>query len=294
MKALAAFAMKRSFNVYLLAAISAAMPFTFWLSAALVGLVTLRKGHTEGIGALLAALAGSTLGMVYLGNAVAYLPLYLSSTAIVLLASVLRSTQAWNLTLIAGTGIAITYSMIAATFLGSIFDPVTDQLLAQLSTIPDANVYRQLVEDMAMNNGFILIFAGGSVDLAVLILMLARSWQSSLYNPGGFRQEMHQLRLAPWMVIVLVVLAFIVSKLNMYALEPVILPLLITGITLVQSVMAKRDMGGPWIAALYIGMLLVPYMLPLVVILGMIDAFVDLRARVPASKNTQGNNDNEV
>ena len=283
MKALASFAMKRSFNVYLLAAISAAMPFTFWLSTALVGLVTLRKGHTQGVWALLATLAGATVGIIYLGNTVAYLPVLIGSTAIVLLATVLRTTMAWSYTLLAGTGIAMAYSAVATMFFGSLFDPITDQLLAQLNVIPEANVYQQIVADMAQNNGFILVFVGGSVDLAIFALMLSRSWQSSLYNPGGLRTEMYALRLKPWMVLVLLVLGLIISKLNVYALEPVVLPLLIAGIALVQSIMAKRDMGGPWIAALYIGMLLVPYMLPLIVILSMTDSVIDIRARIPKS-----------
>lgn len=281
MKALAEFAMKSHFNAYALAAVSAAFPFTFWLSAALVGLVTLRKGQTQGIKLLLAVLIGAIAGISYLGTVVAFMPVLIGCTAIVLLASVLRVTQDWGYTLLSGTGIAIVFSLLAVTFAGDAFNVISEQVLVQLKSVPDTEAYQQLFIDMAENNGLVLVFTSGSVDLAIIVLMLARSWQSGLYNPGGFRKEFHQLRLKPWMVLLLMLVGFIIAQVNVYALEPAIMPLLIAGIALVQSVMAKRDMGGPWIAALYVSMLLVPYMLPLVIVLAAVDSVIDIRSRIP-------------
>lgn len=286
MRAIAEFAMKKPFNAYALAAVSAAFPFLFWLSAALVGLVTLRRGQSQGITVLVAAIIGALAGLIYVGEIVAYMPVLLSCSAIVLLASVLRSTMSWAYTLISGTGIAILFGILAVTFVGDTFNAMIQQIIIQLDAMPESNdAMRQIFVDMAENNGLALVFAGGSVDLAIVILMLARSWQSGLYNPGGFRKEFHELRLKPWMIAALVLIALAISQINVYALEPAIMPLLISGIALVHCLMAKRDMGGPWLFIFYIGMLLVPYMLPLVVIAAAIDSVADLRRFVSEANN---------
>jgi len=282
MKALAEFAMKRSFNAYALAAVSAAFPFTFWISAALVGLVTLRKGQAQGISMLFAALVGTMAGIFYVGTVVAFIPVLLGCTAIVLLASVLRYTGDWSYTLVSGTVIAMIFGLFAVTFVGDTFNAILEQIVRQLDSMPDSSeAMKQLFLDMAANNGLALVFAGGSVDLAIVILMLARSWQSNLYNPGGFRKEIHQLRLKPWMVAALIIIGVIIIQINVYALEPAIMPLLIAGVALVHAVMAKRDMGGPWIAIFYLGMLLVPYVLPLVIVMAAADSVIDIRSKVP-------------
>ena len=39
------------------------------------------------------------------------------------------------------------------------------------------------------------IFASGFVASLILTLLLARWWQSALFNPGGFRKEFYALRL---------------------------------------------------------------------------------------------------
>lgn len=154
MKALAELAMKRPFNAYALAAVSAAFPLTFWLSAAFVGLVTLRKGQTQGISMLLAALAGSIVGMTYVGSIVAFMPVLLGCTSIVLLGTVLRNTNRWSYTLISGTGLAILFGILAVTFVGDVFRSMTQQIIIQLDSMPDTSeTMRQIFVDMAENNG---------------------------------------------------------------------------------------------------------------------------------------------
>lgn len=293
MKSIASFAMKSPVNAYALAAISAAFPITFWLSAALVGLVTLRRGHTAGVRLLFATLAGALGGIIFLNSVMAFIPVMLSSVAIVLLASVLRVTMDWRITLLSGTVLAVIFSAFSVMFFASQFQPIADQIMLAVADMPENSVYRLLMTDMAENNGFILVFTGGAVDLAVITLMLSRSWQSALYNPGGFRTEFHQLRLQPWMVVLLLITAYIIYRVNVYALEPAVLPLLLSGVALVHGMMAKRDLGGPWLIMFYVGMLLVPYMLPLVMLLAVIDSVADFRSRVSA-KNDPGDTDDEV
>ena len=286
MRFLAELAMKRPVNALVISAISAALPLTFWLAAAIVGLVTLRRGQTEGIKVLSGAILGIIIGVISTGTFVAYVAVMLMCPMSVILALVLRNTQSWAWTLITASGCGILLALTASVVLVEPFQAINQELINIVQQSGQQDVYEQLILPLTTHNALPILMAGGSVDMSVMSLILARYWQSALFNPGGFRAEFHALRLQPWMVLTLIVAAGLISLWTMFALEPVLMPLLIAGTALIHGLVAKKELGGVWITVFYIALLLFsPYVLPLLLLMAMADAWIDFRTRIRPSSN---------
>src|SRR5690606_39352678 len=84
--------------------------------------------------------------------------------------------------------------------------------------------------------------------MALISLMIGRYWQGGLYNPGGFRQEFHQLRLPVMSSIGLLVLVVLAPQwASLAMLSPVSsVPLLIGGRALPRGGVGARDLGRGW------------------------------------------------
>ena len=287
MRFLAELAMKRPVNALVICAISAALPLTFWLAAAIVGLVTLRKGQTEGIKVLSGAILGIIVGAILTGTFVAYVAVMLMCPVSVVLALVLRNTQSWAWTLVTASACGILLALTATVVLAEPFKAINQELISMMQQSgQQGGLYEQLILSLTAHNALPVLMAGGSVDMSVLSLILARYWQSALFNPGGFRAEFHALRLQPWMVLTLIIAAGLISLWTMFALEPVLMPLLIAGTALIHGLVAKKELGGVWITVFYIALLLfTPYVLPLLLLMAMADAWIDFRARIRPSSN---------
>ncbi|VAW95745.1 putative membrane protein [hydrothermal vent metagenome] len=133
--------------------------------------------------------------------------------------------------------------------------------------------------------------AAAGVSLNVLLcLFLARAWQAQLYNPGGFRNEFHALRLGQRLA--LVSLGFIALSLlplgvvSHMAGEIVIVILslyVIQGLALLHSIVAQRGLHVAWLVVLYLVMLFImPHLLVLVAVMGLVDTWADFRRRLAA------------
>ncbi|WP_428239662.1 hypothetical protein [Gynuella sp.] len=286
MKFLAELAMKQPVNAFVISAISAALPLTFWLAAAIVGLVTLRKGQTEGIKALSGAILGIVIGAVSTGSLTAYVTVILMCPVVVILALVLRNTQSWAWTLMSASGCGIVLAITAAFALEEPFKAINQELVNFVQQSGQNGLYEQLIMTLTEKNALPMLMAGGSVDMAILSLILARYWQSALFNPGGFRVEFHALRLQPWMVLTLIAMAGLISLWSLFALEPTIMPLLISGTALIHGIVAKKELGGVWLTVFYIALLLFTlYALPFILLLAIADAWFDFRTRIRPSSN---------
>ena len=173
-------------------------PFSYILSGTPLALVTLRKGVTFGTQVALLSLALTLLATLAL-NMPPALPLaFLVSVWIPVLccAEVLRKTQSQGMmVLCAGAaGLLFTASIYARldelqNWWQDLFQRLQDYGLSQLDAaqLEQAN---QLVTSLLS-----ALFASGFVLGLISALLLARWWQSALFNPGGFREEFHALRL---------------------------------------------------------------------------------------------------
>ncbi|WP_127555773.1 hypothetical protein [Saccharospirillum alexandrii] len=275
MMGLARFAMKSQLNAGVLAAGFAALPMLYALSAALVALVTLRRGATEGTRVLMWSLAGGLVSWQLTGMILPLLVLPVTA----LLAMVMRSVQSWSVLLTVAALLGIALALAAQGLLNDRFEAVITQVQQGVAGADTSQPMWQMLESVKPNAAFLVM----TVELleALLCLVLARYWQAGLYNPGGFRQEFHALRISGRLLIALVLLAGLAYVVKPAAMLLLLLPLLFAGVALVHGVIAKTNMGGQWLLAFYVGgLLLNQFILPLLVLGAVIDGVLDIRARL--------------
>lgn len=258
------------------------IPWLFWLGAAIVGLDTLRRGLLPSLPVIIAAALPAGWWLIQ-GDAIP-----LSSILLVtLMAVVLRERMRWSEALIVGA-LAGAAMVQLGLFLppggaGPLLEqlrqgsPEVDRMLGELS--------RQGVETEQLAT----LLIGGVTGLIVLLttvacLALARSWQAGLYNPGGFREEFHALRLAPRELAVVVVLGIVGMVLGIPALGMLLwVPLLVAGIGLVHGFIGLKGMNGLWLVAFYVLLITTWPMILIVLLLAFIDSLVDFRGRLARS-----------
>jgi hypothetical protein len=206
MRGLAAFVMKGRWQAVLciagLALLSLIIPFASLLSAAALGLVTLRVGARESVWVMLSSLCVSGVGGVLITGD-AYLALAYGlllwapvwPVAIVLRESA-RLTWALELAALLGMLVVLGIYMVvpdpAQMWAGSLerfMQPIMDQAPAGFDKAQFAQSAAAVAHYMSG------LIAAGSVLSLILGLLLARYWQAVLYNPGGFRSEFIALEL---------------------------------------------------------------------------------------------------
>ncbi len=283
MHVLAEFILKGRTQAIVVAVIAALLPLLFWISAAAVCLVTLRKGVAKGglviVWALIPAIMWSRQGdftpiIVIVGSYA--------------LAIVLRSTVSWQR--------VIQVALLLTVFAGLIQQHFNGDVLAQLvqgvqqmmmQTSPKTSEYLS-AESQWLLQATLGVFDTLHFAMMFSSLLLARWWQSRLYNPGGLQQEFHQLRFSPWFALSLLAIIIIAKSSGgefIRWIPVMVTPLVIAGFALAHGSVAKRSLGRSWLVALYIATILLgPYVITMLVFIAAIDTFVDIRNRIPASQ----------
>lgn len=280
MKGLATFVMRGRFQALLVAVAGAGSLLFCWISAAVVALVTLRKGAAAG-GWLLAwtLLPAGTLLFVY--GDTGPLSLLVGTAA---LALVLRATVNLPLALLAAVplGGLVGLSLVAfsgdqlqqiASYFGDFLASIEQQLSAGGEAIvlsrPDAG---QIAGMMG---------AATAVSSA-LCLLLARYWQAALYNPGGFGQEFRAIYYPPAITVALALGAIALAALGQtYRSWAIIcvLPLAFAGLALVHARVAARGQGMGWLVGFYVAWLVFDPVKLLVVFAAIADSWFNFRQR---------------
>ncbi|HUH36823.1 MAG TPA: hypothetical protein VL027_02650 [Spongiibacteraceae bacterium] len=256
-----------------------------WLGIAAVALVTLRRGSGEGIYLLLWALLPAGV-IAAVGNDIG--PVGTLVTTVVM-ALVLRNTVSWPSTLLAGVVVAVLFGfalqVLGADYLAglrALFDELFTQMRSQLDDGQGALLKSPEVLQIAGLLGL------SNLASSVACLLLARWWQSLLYNPGGFRSEWLALRLSPVAVAALLGLAAVLIALGQpyrfWVLLPVV-PLILAGFALAHAVAARRGWGGGALVLFYLVWLLVDWAKLALLVVAAADSWLDLRRRVKPRLN---------
>ncbi|WP_444929385.1 hypothetical protein ACJJIF_16325 [Microbulbifer sp. SSSA002] len=252
------------------------------ISPAILALVSLRRGSSNGLmvlaWALLPAVVTYMTGHVPLQVA----GLTISGFVVVFCAAIaLRSTQSWAAALMTATAASVVGVLLTSNLSGGLVQGLEQSLEATgVSWSPGA---REALEQNPLAE---VQFTGNLSWLlamfAVLALVLGRYWQALLYNPGGFRQEFHQLRLPRWLALVGMLLWLLCLATPGYAHWGLVaaLPLQVAGIALVHWQVADRNWGIGPLVAMYV--MLVVAAMPLVGFLcglALVDSWIDIRGR---------------
>ncbi|TLF51552.1 hypothetical protein FEI13_07725 [Halomonas urmiana] len=264
------------------AAAGTAIPWLFWLGAAVVGLVTLRQGMAASLPVILAAAAPAGLWWTQ-GDVI---PLA-SVLLVTLMAVVLRARLSWGEAIIAGTlagagmiQLGIFLPPGGAAFVLEQLRQGSPDIAAMLSELSAQGMDTEHLAGLMISGVTALIV----LLAAVACLALARGWQAGLYNPGGFREEFHALRLLPRELAMLVMLGVLGGVLGLPALGMLAwVPLLVAGIALVHGVIGLKGMNGLWLVAFYVLLITTWPMILIVLLMAFIDTFADFRGRLARS-----------
>jgi len=261
------------------------------ISPATVGLVSLRKGSQEGVVVLLwAALPLIASYFFDQGSSLLTFISGLSLLMTLIAANVLRVTGSWQWTILTSMLTAMMVMFAIALLLSTDVDLLVDRLSTMFAEI--AQQQSSQVEPFIASRP--LVLGLGALMLAVstiLCLFVSRWWQAMLYNPGGFGEEFRQLRLdvraAGLSIIAFVVALYLPTEYRFWA-ELMVLPLLLSGLSLMHYGVNVAALGKAWLVFMYVGLVVSgPVIGGLLVGLGLADSLLNLRLRLTASKDRE-------
>jgi hypothetical protein len=296
MRPLAEFVMRGRIHALAVAAIATGTAFFYWFAAAIVALVTLRKGTKEGFLIFIwCSLPAATLWH-YRDD---IMPLACLPGAFIG-AWALRSALSWSSALITTCLCGLVVAILLSSFGEGKMTEVVTQTQSFFASI-EHELNQNSEQDSNKNNGdeamtllvpaemittdFVAgVFGVFTTFISTIALVLARWWQATLYNPGGFRQEFHLLRFSPVQAGVLFVLMLGLSQsASAYAVWAGIfaVPLLFSGIALVHGLVAQKQLSSHWLGLFYGLLVLVDPFKLVIAILAVLDSWFNFRGRLP-------------
>ena len=290
MRFVAEYALKSRTNAIIATALGAAVPFLFWVAAAVVSVVTLRKGGKDGSQVMLWGVLPAIFWLAQ-GDLT---PAFVIIGAYIM-ALVLRQSVSWSRTLLVGSVIGA----IAA----STVQWLPPELMSEL-----AAASREMILGSAELEGrtggeldlfLVSLFSGVISAVHVLMIigcvMLGRFWQASLFNPGGFRDEFHQLRLPVWAGLVLgtvIVFGTGVTSEAIKWIPSLTLPLIFACIALVHAVVAIKQLSSYWLTAFYFVLFIAGHSLyVLMIFVALLDSSLNFRQRLTKSSGRSSDQD---
>ena len=281
MRAVAEYVMRGRSQALWVSVLGASTLMFSWLSAAVLALVTLRKGPLEGGYILAWAVLPAGFLLAVFGD-IGPLGMILGTTA---LAALLRWSVSWPLTLCAGSVVGVVTGL-GMLWLGVSYLQQLEAFFAELF----ANFQQQL---SAQSGEEVVLKAPGTVTIAgllglmnalscVMCLLLARWWQALLYNPGGFREEFHGLRFSPATSSVLVVVILAISTFGLEYRPWAVLfaiPLSIAGLGLMHARAAHRGQGSAYLTLFYVLWILLDAVKLIVIGMAIADSWINFRSR---------------
>lgn len=274
------------------------IPFGGTVSVLIAALVTLCQGALEGA---LVSVVATVPYLVYTLFPDKNQPLLVMSLLAVMIVSnvltwafavLLRRYNNWNrvielaalLSILIVATIHIEYPGVADWW-GTQFTAYFTKSLPLIDSVkPDAlpsDVQAQLVM-FAKNyaTGFAVVVVLLNIILQVLI---ARWWQAAMFNPGGLRKELYQIRLG-YVAGIVFVCGLVLSAIgNNTVLD--IMPILYTtfcvaGLSLLHNLVQLTKAAWVWLALVYAVLVWVfPYSVVIIAILGLLDTGIDFRKR---------------
>jgi uncharacterized protein YybS (DUF2232 family) len=254
----------------------------YWIGGAALALVTLRQGAKDGFLLLLWALLPALMVAWYAGETAPMVVLLGSWMA----AIILRETSSWPLALTGITAFglitAITVLFIGPQWLDNVAE-VAEQFIEQLN---------QQVQTGESTAGVIIpptvMQIVGMLGLVytmttVVCVVLGRSWQAALYNPGGFGVEFRQVRLPPTLAVplFLVVMAGMVQGGDLLPWAYLLaVPFIISGIALVHALVAAKASSSASLWLFYGLLILVNPVKDILILAALLDSFFDLRSKL--------------
>lgn len=285
MRALAEFVMRGRVQAISVAIAGVVLPFFVWVSAAVIGLVALRRSGQDTVVVLGWSVLAAIAMMLWQGDSGPVVALI--GTAIA--AWVLRISRSWPYALI--TIVAI--GLLSAAVLSVSDSRFVAMLVGMLNEFLLKLRAQMSAEQAALLGQMSAVQVSGllgvrSASLMVIALLLARWWQAMLYNAGGFREEFHSLRLPVTVVIGLIAAGVLVAQIGHdYQVWVALfaLPFIVAGFALVHGMVGIRRWGRGPLIVLYIAWIVAWELVTgVLLLLAVMDSWLDFRGRLKAKQ----------
>ena len=259
-------------------------PFSYFISGAPMGLAALRKGTVVGLQVAAGSLLLITLPALAL-NLQPGIPIaFLVSVwlPVILCSGMLRSTQSQGLMVLCAGTVGIFFMAGIYFALGHVQEWWREWFELWKQHAASGPAREQLEQAYQSISPFLpVIFGSGFVISLIITMLLARWWQSALFNPGGFRKEFYALRLPRVLVfpVLAALLALLLLPLNSLLIgirDSVILILvlyLFQGLSVVHGFLYTRARSRVWLVGMYATFFILPrFILLFVCCVGIVNA----------------------
>lgn len=267
-----------------------------WLGEVVIALITLRLGFYQGAKTALAAYLPLALAFLFFVHHGVILFEAYTLAWIIVFAAVLRWTNGWGPLLFFSAIVALIHVISAR-----VFNPEITQLWqAQLHSALDGSAFfkntdpkqqQQMLEYLAsIATGFTATFI---MVGQLTVLLLARWWQASLFNPGGLRQELTNISMPFIGSIGLMAIYFgtlywpaLFNDLIMAATYPFTL----SGLSLLHFYAERQNYGRFLLISVYLLFAIMFFiMLNLLALISIVDSYIDLRQKIQDKLANKGN-----
>ncbi len=302
MRFLAAYIMKGRMQTMMvassLALLSLLLPPVSIVSSASVALVTLRRGGREGFYVLICAcVSAAILGFFLFGSfqfallygLVLWLPVWLIS---IVLREVENLSVAVAISVLLGVVGVIGFYMYSDDPVALWQSVLTQMVQPMIVGNSDAPVDKIMQSVQTFSHYMTGGIVAGTVYGLLFSLFLARWWQAALYNPGGFREEYLSLRVHPHLALASVVIVaaawFMTGTVSEICWNIIIIFVVLytfVGTAILHSAFSAMKTKRFMVPFLYITLVMIPHMIPVVIFVGLIDAWLNLRSKF--SNNTR-------
>lgn len=263
------------------------VPFIAWLGMMVVGLVSLRRGFTQGLIVMIWSALPSFV-LFCMGDMQLFCQQILLGTFILfLLAMLLRVVESWSLVIEIATWIAVAAVLIMHACIPNLYEYWHQYLLAMAGNIHGARDLTTALSDRAwfyMTHTATGLAVAGVMVNGLFNLLVARGWQAALFNPGGLKQEFFHIRLSRFLVILLLIVLVLLFafkiELMWDALPILVLAYFVNGLSLLHWKFAQLKWMWFFVVIYYV--LLVFWFViigSLTALMGLLDSLIDSRKR---------------
>ena len=280
--------------------ILAILPFfglpSSWLSALVVGFVTLRCGWQRGL-VVIAFAALPAIALAFLQHPGLFVNTVILRLGLIwLFACILRQTSSWALVIELGSLLGIIVVILVhllypgkiSIWWGVHLMPVMQQLNQTANLHFSAiKLHKMVINFSRFATGAFAVFY---LITNYIILLFARAWQAQLFNPGGLRKELYHVRIgfaATGVLLLCAVGILLQSRFAYDVLPAVMLPGTLAGLSLMHATAAVKKTAGIILPLIYVALIFFTTVISIALaVLGASDSAFDLRSRLGNQQNS--------
>lgn len=280
-------------------AVLAAMPYTAWISASIIALLTLRKGWKGSLKSLMVGIFAFAVFQVILNNIApesSFFLAFLTFVPVYVAALGLNLTGSWRITyefIIGVTLLVVGLTLLLAPdFVTRLFSPFHELMKSvEQEMMTGSSNNKTLKLDIISDYYLMGIWVFATVIWSSFSsVLLARYVQSRIFYPGGLRKEMLNFRASVFAVVILVTALIGAYLGNHWAMAclPVLVAYFVCASLSVSFFILKKGRGIFTLIILVLPIMFIPYViLPVYTMLGAMDSLFNIRSHLSSNSDVK-------